>query len=50
MVKLGKTYGNLMVDVLPRSSKLRDRAKRISGDRGCGRAGGGAAQEVRLGR
>jgi N-acetylmuramic acid 6-phosphate etherase len=29
MVKLGKTYGNLMVDVLPRSSKLRDRAKRI---------------------
>ena len=29
MVKLGKTYGNLMVDVQPRSSKLRDRAKRI---------------------
>ncbi len=29
MVKLGKTYGNLMVDVRPRSSKLRDRAKRI---------------------
>jgi N-acetylmuramic acid 6-phosphate (MurNAc-6-P) etherase len=52
MVKLGKTYGNLMVDVLPRSSKLRDRAKRIvMRDRGCGRAGGGgAAQEVRLGR
>lgn len=29
MVKLGKTYGNLMVDVLPRSAKLRDRALRI---------------------
>ena len=29
MVKLGKTYGNLMVDVQPRSSKLRDRAQRI---------------------
>lgn len=29
MVKLGKTYGNLMVDVLPRSAKLRDRAVRI---------------------
>lgn len=29
MVKLGKTYGNLMVDVQPRSAKLRDRAKRI---------------------
>ncbi len=29
MVMLGKTYGNLMVDVLPRSAKLRDRAKRI---------------------
>jgi N-acetylmuramic acid 6-phosphate etherase len=29
MVKLGKTYGNLMVDVQPKSSKLRDRAKRI---------------------
>ena len=29
MVRLGKTYGNLMVDVLPRSAKLRDRAKRI---------------------
>jgi len=29
MVMLGKTYGNLMVDVRPRSSKLRDRAQRI---------------------
>lgn len=29
MVLLGKTYGNLMVDVQPRSSKLRDRAQRI---------------------
>ncbi|MFQ5788651.1 MAG: N-acetylmuramic acid 6-phosphate etherase [Thermodesulfobacteriota bacterium] len=29
MVKLGKTYGNLMVDVQPRSEKLRDRARRI---------------------
>ena len=29
MVKLGKTYGNLMVDVRPKSAKLRDRAKRI---------------------
>ncbi len=29
MVKLGKTLGNLMVDVQPKSAKLRDRAKRI---------------------
>ncbi len=29
MVKLGKTYGNLMVDVQPGSAKLRDRARRI---------------------
>ena len=29
MVLLGKTYGNLMVDVQPRSSKLKDRAIRI---------------------
>ena len=29
MVQLGKTYGNLMVDVMPKSAKLRDRAKRI---------------------
>lgn len=29
MIRLGKTYGNLMVDVQPKSSKLRDRAMRI---------------------
>ncbi len=29
MVRLGKTYGNLMVEVKPNSEKLRDRAKRI---------------------
>ncbi len=29
MVKLGKTYGNLMVDVRPTNDKLRDRAVRI---------------------
>ncbi|MEM7008251.1 MAG: N-acetylmuramic acid 6-phosphate etherase [Thermodesulfobacteriota bacterium] len=29
MVQLGKTYGNLMVDVQPKSAKLKDRAKRI---------------------
>ena len=29
MVQLGKTYGNLMVDVQAKSAKLRDRAKRI---------------------
>lgn len=29
MVQLGKTYGNLMIDVQPKSAKLRDRAKRI---------------------
>lgn len=29
MVTLGKTYGNLMVDVQPRSAKLKDRARRI---------------------
>jgi N-acetylmuramic acid 6-phosphate etherase len=29
MVKLGKTYGNLMVDVQPTNEKLRDRARRI---------------------
>ena len=31
MVKLGKTYGNLMVDVQTGSEKLRDRARRIIG-------------------
>lgn len=29
MVKIGKTYGNLMVDLTARSAKLRDRAARI---------------------
>lgn len=29
MVRIGKTYGNLMVDVQTRSEKLRDRARRI---------------------
>lgn len=29
MIKLGKTYGNLMVDLQPSNSKLRDRARRI---------------------
>ena len=29
MVRLGKTYGNLMVDLQPRSAKLRDRTVRI---------------------
>jgi N-acetylmuramic acid 6-phosphate etherase len=30
MVRLGKTYGNLMVEVQPNSQKLKDRAKRIT--------------------
>lgn len=29
MIKIGKTYGNLMVDVKPTNDKLRDRAARI---------------------
>jgi N-acetylmuramic acid 6-phosphate etherase len=29
MVRIGKTYGNLMVDVKTGSEKLKDRAKRI---------------------
>jgi N-acetylmuramic acid 6-phosphate etherase len=29
MVRLGKTYGNFMVDLQPKSAKLRDRAVRI---------------------
>ena len=29
MVRIGKTYGNLMVDVQPTSEKLKDRARRI---------------------
>ena len=31
MVRAGKTYGNLMVDVKSNSDKLRDRARRITG-------------------
>jgi N-acetylmuramic acid 6-phosphate etherase len=31
MIKVGKTYGNLMVDVQTSSEKLRDRARRILG-------------------
>jgi N-acetylmuramic acid 6-phosphate etherase len=31
MVRLGKTYGNLMVDVRVTNEKLRDRATRIVG-------------------
>ena len=29
MIRLGKTYGNLMIDVQPTNAKLRDRARRI---------------------
>jgi N-acetylmuramic acid 6-phosphate etherase len=29
MIRIGKTYGNLMVDVKTSSDKLKDRAKRI---------------------
>jgi len=29
MVRIGKTYGNLMIDVMPTNLKLRDRARRI---------------------
>jgi N-acetylmuramic acid 6-phosphate etherase len=32
MIRLGKTYGNLMVDVVGANEKLRDRAQRIVGD------------------
>jgi N-acetylmuramic acid 6-phosphate etherase len=32
MVRLGKTFGNLMVDVRATNVKLRDRARRIVGD------------------
>jgi N-acetylmuramic acid 6-phosphate etherase len=31
MIKVGKTYGNLMVDVKTGSEKLKDRARRIIG-------------------
>ncbi len=29
MVKMGKTYGNIMVDLMPTNNKLRERSKRI---------------------
>lgn len=29
MVRVGKTFGNLMIDVMPTNAKLRDRARRI---------------------
>jgi N-acetylmuramic acid 6-phosphate etherase len=32
MIRLGKTYGNLMVDVIGANEKLRDRVRRIVGD------------------
>jgi N-acetylmuramic acid 6-phosphate etherase len=32
MIRMGKTYGNLMVDVRATNEKLRDRARRIIGD------------------
>jgi N-acetylmuramic acid 6-phosphate etherase len=32
MIRLGKTYGNLMVDVVGANEKLRDRMRRIVGD------------------
>ena len=46
MIKVGKTYGNLMVDVRTGSEKLKDRARRILGDRHRPhlRGGGCAAQ------
>ena len=34
MVRLGKVYGNRMVDLLPRSRKLRERAVRLVGELG----------------
>lgn len=43
MVRLGKTYGNLMVDVQPTNAKLRERAKRIIAEV-CGVSAHDAAQ------
>jgi N-acetylmuramic acid 6-phosphate etherase len=49
MIRLGKTYGNLMVDVQPSNSKLRDRAVRIVAEAtGLGREAA-AAQLARAG-
>lgn len=41
MIKLGKTYGNLMVDLVPSNQKLRERARRIV-ERATGLAAGEA--------
>ena len=40
MIRLGKTFGNLMVDVVATNEKLRARVRRIVGarDRGAGRS------------
>lgn len=43
MVKLGKTYGNLMVDLQPTNQKLRERARRI-----VARATGQSAADAQL--
>lgn len=46
MVRLGKTYGNLMVELRPTNKKLRDRAERIvSAIAGCTRTEARAALE-----
>ena len=45
MVRLGKTYGNLMVDVQASNEKLRARARTAVSDRDCG-AGGGVAAAI----
>jgi N-acetylmuramic acid 6-phosphate etherase len=42
MVRLGKTYGNLMVDLQPTNAKLRERARRIV-EQACGLAAPEAA-------
>jgi N-acetylmuramic acid 6-phosphate etherase len=41
MIRLGKTYGNLMVDVVAANEKLRDRVRRI-----VGAATGAASEEI----
>jgi N-acetylmuramic acid 6-phosphate etherase len=41
MIRLGKTYGNLMVDVAPANEKLRERVRRIVGE-----ATGASASDV----
>ena len=41
MIRLGKTYGNLMVDVAPANAKLRDRVRLIVGE-----ATGASANDV----